>query len=94
MSGAWSKGSTRAWRNVRARVLTRDRQRCQLRIAGVCVTTSDPMHVHHIHGRDSGCPGCKADRHDHLQAACAPCNLSVGDPSRAADPPAIPITRW
>lgn len=32
MSQAWGKGSTRAWRKVRARVLARDAHRCRLQI--------------------------------------------------------------
>jgi hypothetical protein len=74
-------------------VLQRDGHACQLKIEGTCVGQSDPMHVHHMHGK-TGCHGCKTDQPDHLQAACAPCNLHLGDPSGTADPPAVPVTRW
>ena len=95
MSAGWKGGSTRAWRERRALVLAMARYRCQLRVPGVCVGTSDPMHVHHVHGKGSGCAGCRADRLDHLQAACAPCNLHVGDPTKGLiDPPCEPVTRW
>lgn len=94
MSAGWSGGSTRAWRRVRVRVLERDRNLCQLNLPGTCVRTSVPMHVHHVHGKDSGCLGCRADQPDHLQAACAPCNLALGDPSKAGDPPVVPVTPW
>lgn len=94
MSGAWSKGSTRAWRTLRRAILARDGWTCQLAVRGVCVHRSTPMHVHHKHGKDSGCRGCEIDAPDHLQAACAPCNLHVGDPSKAADPPNEAVTKW
>jgi hypothetical protein len=32
MSMAWSKGSTAAWRRIRAAVLDRDSQRCRVRL--------------------------------------------------------------
>jgi 5-methylcytosine-specific restriction endonuclease McrA len=94
MSGAWSGGSTTRWRRTRVVVLARDRNRCQLKVAAVCVQTSEPMHVHHIHGKASGCPGCAADLPSHLISTCAPCNLHVGNPASAADPAAIPVSRW
>jgi 5-methylcytosine-specific restriction endonuclease McrA len=93
VSAGWAKGSTRAWRILRRAILARDGHRCQLTIPGVCVHRSEPMHVHHKHGKDR-CRGCKIDAPDHLQAACAPCNLHVGDPGKKGDPPCIPITRW
>lgn len=94
MSESWAKGSTRAWRNTRERVLVRDRNRCRLQVAGVCVGTSAPMHVHHMHGKASGCKGCRADLATHLIATCAPCNLHVGNPAGGVDPPAVPVSRW
>lgn len=84
----WAGGSTRAWRTLRAAVLARDKGMCQLKIVGVCVQRSDPMHVHHTLGKARG------DDPRYLVAACAPCNLHVGDPMRAADPPAVPVTKW
>lgn len=88
MSATWANGSTRTWRRVRAAVLARDRWTCQLNVPGVCVQRSEPMHVHHTRGKKYG------DDPRYLVAACAPCNLHVGDPMRAPDPPAAPITRW
>lgn len=88
MSGWNGQGSTRAWRTLRAAVLARDRHTCQLQIPGVCVQRSTPMHVHHTLGKERG------DNPAHLVAACAPCNLHVGDPARGNDPPAAPITKW
>lgn len=96
MSRGWAGGSTRAWRAVRARVLLRDGYLCTLKIKRVC-TTYAPMrggHVHHIHGK-TNCAGCRADRADHLVAACPACNLHVGEPAAAApDPPNRGVTKW
>lgn len=84
MSKAWSKGSTRAWRRTRARVLARDGYRCQLKLRG-CTTIADQ--VHHKLGK-----GVSEDDAD-LEAACSWCNQSFGDP-RANDPAPRPSTRW
>jgi 5-methylcytosine-specific restriction endonuclease McrA len=95
VSKGWIHGSTRAWRATRARVLTRDGFLCQLKIRGVC-TVDAPMrggHAHHVHGKESGCVGCAADRMDHLVATCAACNLHVGEPA-AGDPPNRGVTKW
>jgi hypothetical protein len=81
---------------VRARVLRRDGFLCQLKIKGVC-TIDAPMrggHAHHLHGKESGCHGCAADVASHIVAACAACNLKIGDPSRAADRPNRGVTKW
>lgn len=96
MSRSWSKGSTRAWRRVRALVLARDRQLaittggpwCRLRVPGVCVGESRPMHVHHLDGKARG------DNLARLVASCAPCNLHTGEPIGKGDPPCVPVTRW
>lgn len=85
MSKAWAGGSTWQWRKIRAAVLTRDGQICQLRLDGC---TSRATHVHHTIGR-----AVSGNDPAHLVAACEPCNLKVGDP-RAADPPPQPRTRW
>lgn len=86
MSHDWSRGSTRAWRRIRAFVLARDHHTCRIKIDGTCISTA--THVHHLHGKATG------DDPRFLVASCAPCNLKTGDPMRAPDPPAIPITRW
>jgi 5-methylcytosine-specific restriction protein A len=73
MTQDWTKGSTRAWRQLRQQILDRDNHTCQLQIPGVC--THRATHVHHINGRTEG------DNPENLQAACAECNLHVGDPT-------------
>lgn len=87
MSESWSKGSTRAWRRIRAGVLARDGYECQLRIDGVC--TGRAHHAHHVRGR-----AVTGDDPRWIVAACAACNLNVGDPTRAADPPNEGVTQW
>ena len=91
MSKSWAGGSTRAWRMLRAAVLARDGHTCKVNLPGVCVQRSDPMHVHHTLGKK-----VTGDDARYLVAACAPCNLTLGDPSKGGggDPPAVPITRW
>lgn len=86
MSKAWSKGSTRAWRTTRALVLARDGYRCQLRL-DVCTRVATC--AHHTLGRP-----VTGDDPRYVVAACAPCNLKIGDPQRCADPPNEGITRW
>ncbi|HEU4425189.1 MAG TPA: hypothetical protein VFR67_21885 [Pilimelia sp.] len=93
MSGSWAGGSTRAWRRIRAHVLARDGHHCRLRLPGVC--TGAATHVHHTHGR-----AATGDDQAYLVAACAPCNLKIGDPSkprgpgRRPGPEPEPRTRW
>ena len=84
MSKAWQRGSTRAWRQVRAAVLLRDGHRCQIRLPG-CTTIASQ--AHHLHGKAAG------DDPAGLVAACKPCNLQVGDPS-AQDPTPAGRTHW
>jgi 5-methylcytosine-specific restriction endonuclease McrA len=76
MTSGWNSGSSRRWRELRAKVLARDGHTCQLRIDGIC--THRATHVHHLDGKRSG------DNPDRLVAACAPCNLHVGDPTRSS----------
>lgn len=85
MSRSWAGGSTRRWRKVRAMVLQRDSWRCRLRLPGCIITAT---HVHHTMGKRYG------DDPAQLVAACAPCNLKVGDPSKGNDPPNRAVTRW
>ncbi len=87
MSRAWAKGSTTAWRKLRAQILQRDGYRCRIQLPGVC--TGRATHVHHIHGRAR-----TGDDPAHLVAACAPCNLKTGDPAKQPDPAPRPRTRW
>lgn len=77
-SKTWEKGSTHAWRKVRALVLARDGYRCQLRLEGICTTIADQ--VHHTVARE-----ISGDDPAHLVSACRACNLAVGNP-RANDP--------
>ena len=60
-------GSTRQWRNTRARVLARDRWTCQL-----CGAVAH--HVDHITPVLFG----GSDDESNLQAFCADCNLAKG----------------
>ena len=80
--GHWPNGSTAAWRRTRARVLERDGNVCQLQIPEVCVGTA--THVHHTQDRVE-----VGDDPRFLVAACAPCNIRVGDPT-VADPDPLP----
>lgn len=79
MSKAWAKGSTKRWRRIRAYVLARDGGLCRVRLVGVCVDLADC--VHHTRGR-----AVTGDDPRYLVAACTPCNLKIGDPSRKRDP--------
>jgi hypothetical protein len=95
MSRGWEGGSTRQWRKTRQRVLVRDGHRCQLRLPGC---TGRAEHVHHVNGKAAG------DGLRNLLAACAHCNLSLGDPTKpkrsdgarrpASDPACQPRTLW
>jgi 5-methylcytosine-specific restriction endonuclease McrA len=86
MSTSWAKGSTRAWRQVRALVLARDHNQCQLRLDGCTITATE---AHHTHGRR-----ITGDDPAHLVAACKHCNLKTGDPTRVPDPQPEPRTLW
>lgn len=84
MSRGWKGGSTRAWRRTRRLVLERDGYRCQLKLEG-CTTRATT--AHHTKGKAMG------DDPRHLVAACQPCNLKVGDPTKA-DPEPLPWGGW
>lgn len=96
MSHGWTGGSTRRWRKTRAVVLARDRYQCQLALPGTwnnrrgqtvhCRGAADC--VHHLRGKQHG------DDPRYLVAACTPCNLRIGDPTRTPDPKPTPITDW
>lgn len=86
MSKNWAKGSTRAWRKLRAYVLARDSYRCQIKLPGC---TSAATHVHHTLGR-----AVTGDDPRYLQAACAHCNIKTGDPTKTADPRGRSATKW
>lgn len=47
------------------------------------------MHVHHVRGKQFG------DDMNFLVAACGPCNIKIGDPTKGTRNPAPkPMTRW
>lgn len=103
MSRRWARGSTRAWRRLRARVLLANLAdnggRCQIALPGTWVTADGQIRrclgradcVHHTRGR-----AITGDDPRFLVAACTPCNLKAGDPTKTAqyDPPGRSATRW
>lgn len=103
MSRSWKSGSTRAWRRTRALVLARDGYRCRAHTDGWCdqvpgahycteiaaLTGPDAGHAHHTRGRS-----VTGDDPRYLVAACAACNLHIGDPTQHDDPPNKAVTPW
>lgn len=97
--GGWDGGSTRSWRVVRAAVLRRDGYRCRAHSEGWCARagvrgghrcTELATHAHHTRGR-----AVTGDDPRFIVAACAPCNLFIGEPTNVRkDPPCSPITQW
>lgn len=89
MSRSWAKGSTTAWRKVRAGVLLANQQEnkgmCTLAVPAVCTGTA--TQVHHLKGKQYG------DDVRHLAAVCRACNLHVGDPARKSPQPR-PVSHW
>lgn len=82
MSERWERGSSRAWRRIRAEVILRDGGLCQLRLDG-CETYG--TQVHHTQpwtGRPEDVPTTQ------LITACPTCNRTAGEPT--ADPTAGP----
>lgn len=104
MSRTWSRGSTRRWRGIRAYVLTRDQFLCRAHPEGWCakanrstqhtctvraeMTGEHAGHAHHTRGKRFG------DDPAYIVAACAACNLYIGDPEKGPDPRPEPRTRW
>ena len=97
MSRSWAGGSTWAYRKVRDKVLRRDGRACQIRLPGTWVTPQGVQSclgradcVHHTQGR-----AVTGDDPRFMVAACSPCNLRVGDPTKQQpDPPPRPRMRW
>ncbi len=85
MSRSWGKGSEPGWRKLRASVLARDQYVCQLRL-DVCTHVATT--AHHTIGK-----AVSGDDPAHIVAACAPCNLKVGNPAKY-DPPAKCGIAW
>jgi len=90
MSRSWSKGSTRAWRRLRAWVLAENQRtnqgRCTLAIPKVC--TGQATQVHHTQSR-----AIVGDDPKYLVAACQACNLHVGQPGRNSPEPKR-VSNW
>lgn len=96
MSRSWAGGSTWRQRKIRAAVLRRDGHACQIRVPGTWVTPRGVQRclgradcVHHTLGK-----AITGDDPRYMVAACTPCNLKIGDPTRQPDPPPQPRTRW
>ena len=98
MSQSWAGGSTRRWRKVRAYVLARDRGKgCRTHRDGWCnkpgvaqhTCTNTPDVAHHTLGR-----AVTGDDPRYIVAACQPCNLAIGDPTKTGDPQGRSATRW
>ena len=98
MTNGWTKGSTRAWRRIRALVLTRDQGKgCRAHNEGWCARagvgahgcTNRAEHAHHTLGRAR-----TGDDPRYIVAACSACNLIIGDPAKKTDPPGRSSTKW
>jgi hypothetical protein len=108
MSGAWSGGSTRAWRRVRASVLARDRAqinpatgehwRCRAHDEGWCARSGVGPHACEgimVHAHHTLGRLVTGDDPRHIVGACEVCNLKIGEPRVGPiDPPAAPVTAW
>jgi len=89
MSRSWSGGSTRAWRVLRANILSANRMnnrgRCCVQVPGVCTGVAEE--VHHVKGKAYG------DRPEDLLPSCKACNLHVGQPGKVSPKPKK-VSRW
>lgn len=80
-----------SWKRIRLEVLDHNAQynrgKCTLAIPGVC--TDRATQVHHT-------LGIQVTGHDprYVAAVCKACNLHVGDPMAAPDPPVKPKDYW
>ena len=100
MSKAWARGSTYAWRTLRARVLhnnlVENQGRCQIAIPGTWLNTKGETVqcqgvadcVHHRLGR-----AVTGDDIRYLVACCTACNLHIGEPSKDT-PQHKTISEW
>lgn len=100
MSRAWARGSTAAWRRLRAQVLlanqAENQGRCQVAIPGTwlnakgetvqCLGVADC--VHHRVGR-----AVSGDDPRFLVACCTPCNLHIGEP-KSNSPQHKRVSEW
>lgn len=79
MSKAWNKGSTTAWRRLRAQVLADNTAtnggRCTAGVSPECTGIADQ--VHHTQGRS-----VTGDDPRYLAPVCGPCNRHIGQPGR------------
>lgn len=97
MSAGWAQGSTAGWRRIRRAVLLRDGYRCRIALRGTWRTRQGELRrcagradcVHHTHGRQ-----VTGDDMRYMVAACMPCNLKIGDPTRLPDPPFLREAKW
>jgi len=91
VSRAWKRGSSRAWRKLRAEILLANlvgnQGMCTLKIPTVCAGKA--TQVHHTLGRAT-----TGDDPRYLAAVCQPCNLHVGEPEANPDPPVRARTAW
>lgn len=107
MSKTWSRGSTRAWRRLRASVLARDRShhnpatgepwRCRAHEEGWCARAGVGPHscegvMQHAHHTLGRAR--TGDDPRYIVGACEVCNLKIGEPDVGGDPPTQAVTRW
>jgi hypothetical protein len=86
MSGWDGRGSTRAWRRFRERILERDNHQCQLRFDGCLDTATEPHHTQPWTGRPEDVDP------NTVIATCASCNKHAGWTPTNTDPEPRPWT--